>query len=81
MRRVPIAPHGDIFWGRELVGEELIEAERGYPSESLLEDAHFSYMFTLIPQLIDVVASDFVPPALPPHADPAQPLRSRGRTL
>ena len=28
MRRVPIAPHGDMFWGRELIGEELLKAKR-----------------------------------------------------
>ena len=62
-----------MFWGRELIGEELTEAERGYPSRSFLEGAHFSYVCTLIPQLINVVASDFVPPVPPPQADPAQP--------
>ena len=45
MRRVPITPLGDIFWARELAGEELIEVERGYLSESLLEGAHFSYAY------------------------------------
>ena len=80
MRTFPIAPPGDMFWGRELAGEELIEAERGYPSESLLEGAHFSYVCTLIPQLIDVVASDFIPPAPPPQADLVQPSCLRGRT-
>ena len=80
MRRVRITPPGDMFWGRELAGEELIEAERGYPSESLLEGVHFSYVCTLIPQLIDVVASDFIPPAPPPQVDPRQLLDSRGET-
>ena len=81
MRRVSIAPLSDIFWGRELAREELIEAKRGYHFESLLEGAHFSYVCTLIPQLIDVVANNFVPLAPPPQVDPAQPLDSRGRTL
>ena len=80
MRRVPVAPSGDIFWGRERIGEELLKAERGYPSEGLLEGAHFSYVCTLIPQLIDVVASDFIPLALPPKADHAQPSGSKGGT-
>ena len=74
MRRVLIAPPRDIFWGRELVGEELNGAKRGYPFEDFLEGPHFSYMMTLVPQLIDVVVSEFVPP---PQADPSQPLCSR----
>ena len=37
-------------------------------------------MCTLIPQLIDVVASDFVLPVPSPQVDPAQPLGLRGRT-
>ena len=41
MRRVLITPPGDMFWGRELAGEELAKAERGYPSKGLLEGAHF----------------------------------------
>ena len=49
MRRVPITPPGDMFWGREFVGEELIKAERGYPYNSFLEGAHFFYVCTLIP--------------------------------
>ena len=49
MRRVLIAPPGDMFWGRELAREKLFEAKRGYPSEILLEGAHFSYVCTLIP--------------------------------
>ena len=71
MRRVPTTPPIDMLWGREFIGEELFEAERGYPSKGLLEGAHFSYVCTLIPQLINVMASDFVPPALPPQADHA----------
>ena len=70
MKRVPIIPLSDLFWGRKLVGEELLEVERGYSSEGLLEGAHFFYVCTLIPQLIDVMASDFVPPAPPSQADP-----------
>ena len=80
MRKVPIAPPGDICWGREVHGEELIKAKRGYPSKSLLEGVHFSYVCTLIPQLIDVVVSDFVLPAPPSQVDPAQPSSSRGGT-
>ena len=49
MKRVPIAPPGNMFKGRELAGEELIETERGYPFESLLEGTHFSYVCTFIP--------------------------------
>ena len=71
MRRVPIAPPTDMFWGRELIREELTKAERGYLSEGFLKGVHFSYVCTLIPQLIDVIASDFVPPAPPPQAEPA----------
>ena len=48
MRRVHIAPPGDIFWGQELVGEEFDGAERGYPFEDFLEGPHFSYMMTLV---------------------------------
>ena len=40
---------GDIFWGRELIGEELLKAERGNPSKGLLEGMHFSYVCILIP--------------------------------
>ena len=80
MRRDPIAPLDDMFQGRELIGEELLRAERGYSSEGLLEGAHFSYVYTLIPQLIDIMVSDFVLPAPPPEADPAQPSGSRGGT-
>ena len=70
MRRVPIAPLSDMFWSRELVREEITKAERGYPFEGLLEGAHFSYVCSLISQLIDVVVSDFVLPAPPPEVDP-----------
>ena len=49
MRRVLVTPLGNIFWGREFTGEELIAAERGYPSEDLLEGVNFSYVDTLIP--------------------------------
>ena len=80
MRRVLIVAPSDMFWGRELIGEELLEAERGYSSEDLLEGVHFSYMCTLIPQLIDVVTSDFIPPTPPPEADLVQPSSSRGGT-
>ena len=66
IRRVPVAPPGNIFWGQEFVRKELAEAERRYPFEGLLEGAYFSYVCTLIPQLINVVASDFVPSAPPP---------------
>ena len=65
------------FGGHELVGVELDGAERGYLSEDLLEGPHFSYIMTLVLQLIDAVASDFVPP---PQADPTQPSTSRART-
>ena len=80
MRRVPIAPSGDMFCGRELVGEELLDVEKGYSSEDLLEGAHFSYVCTLIPQLIDIVVSDFVLSTPPPEADPMKPFSSRGGT-
>ena len=46
----------------------------------MLGGAHFSYLCTLIPQLIDVVARDFVPLALPPQVDPIQPSSLRGGT-
>ena len=78
MRRVPIAPPHDIFWGYELIDEELDKAERGYPFEDLLEVSHFSHMMTLVPLLIDAVTSDFVPP---PQANPTQPSTSRAGTL
>ena len=80
MRRVPITPPGDMFWGQDLTGEDLTEAERGYLCESLLEGKHFSYVCTLILQLIDIIASDFIPPFPPPQADPTQSPSSRGET-
>ena len=49
MRKVPIAPPGNMFLGQELVGEELLEAERGYSSKDVLEGAHFFYVCPLIP--------------------------------
>ena len=66
-----------MFLGHELVGEELNGVEKGYLSEDLLEGPHFSYIMTLVPQLIDAVTSDFIPP---PQADPTQPLTSRAGT-
>ena len=48
MRRVHVAPPGDMFWGQELIGKELTESERGYLFESLLGGTHFSYVCTLI---------------------------------
>ena len=66
MRRVPIAPPHDMFWGHKLIGEELGGAERGYLFEDLLEGPHLSYMMTLVLQLIDTIASDFIPPPSPP---------------
>ena len=78
MRRVLVAPPRDIFWGGELIRDEILEAKRRYSSEDLLEGTYFIYICTLIAQLIDVVASDFILPAPPPKADPAQPLGSRG---
>ena len=77
LRRFPIAPLYGMFWGHELIGEELDGAERGYLSKDLLEGPHFSYKMTLVPQLIDVIASDFVPP---PQTDPPQPSTSRAGT-
>ena len=65
MRGIPVAPLSDMFWVRKLAGEELIKVMRGYPYESLLEGAHFSYVCTLILQLIEVVASDFISLAPP----------------
>ena len=44
LRMVPVAHPRDMFWGRELIGEELDGAERGYLSEDLLERPHFSYI-------------------------------------
>ena len=66
-----------MFWGHEFIGEDLDGAERGYLSEDLLKGPYFSYIITLVPQLIDVVASDFVPP---PQADPTEPSTSRAGT-
>ena len=77
MRRVPIAPPHDMFWGHDLVGKELDGAERGYLSEDLLEGPYFSYIMTLVLQLIDAVTSDFIPP---PQVDPTQPSTSRAGT-
>ena len=51
-----------MFWDRELVSEELDGAERGYLSEDLLEGPQFTYIMSVVPQLIDAVASDFIPP-------------------
>ena len=59
MRRAPVASLGDMFWGRGLTGKELARAEREYPSEDFLERADSFYMVTLIPQLIDTMASNF----------------------
>ena len=66
-----------MFYGYELVDEELHGAERGYLSEDLLEGPHFSYIMTLVPQLINAVVSDFV---RPPQADPTQPSTSKAGT-
>ena len=63
-----------MLWGCELISEELDGAERRYLSENLLEGPHFSYMMTLVPQLIDAITSDFIPP---PQPDPTQPSTSR----
>ena len=49
MRRVLIAPPRNMFWGHELIGEDLDGAERGYVSENLLEGPYFSYIMTLVP--------------------------------
>ena len=43
-----MAPPCDMFWGRELVGDELDAAERGYPIGDLLEGSHLSYIMTLV---------------------------------
>ena len=45
MRRVLVPLLGDIFWGLELAGKELIEAERRYLSKSLLQGVYFSYVY------------------------------------
>ena len=70
----------EMFWGRELVRDELDAAERGYPIRGLLEGSHLSYIMTLVPQLIDVAVSEFAPPPPPSQVDLAQPSTSRGRT-
>ena len=44
-----MAPPGDMFRGRELVGDELDVAERGFPIGDLLEGSHLSYIMTLVP--------------------------------
>ena len=80
MRRVPIAPPGEMFWSRDLIREELDRAERGYPFQDYLEGAYFSYMAVLVLQLIDSMASDFIPPLPPPSIDPIQTLSSRVKT-
>ena len=49
LRRVPISPLRNMFWGCELVGEELDGAERGHISQDLLKGPHFSYIMTLVP--------------------------------
>ena len=49
MRRVPVVPHNNMVWGRELIREELAGVERGYHFKDLLERVDFSYMATLIP--------------------------------
>ena len=49
LRRVPVTPPRDMFWGRELAGDELGAAERGYPIGDLLEGSHLSYIMTLVP--------------------------------
>ena len=69
MRRAPVASLGDMFWGRGLTGKELARAEGEYPSEDFLEGPDSSYMVTLIPQLIDTMASNFVPLPSPPQAN------------
>ena len=75
-----MVPPRDMFWGRELIGDELDAAERGYPIGDLLEGSHLSYIMTLVPQLIDVVVSSFIPPSPPSQVDPAQPSTSGGET-
>ena len=71
LRKVPMAPPTDMFWGSELVGDELGAAERGFPIGDLLEGSHLPYMTTLVPQLIDVTVWRVPPP--PTQADPSQP--------
>ena len=75
-----MAPPCDMFWGRELVGDELDTAERGYPIGGLLEGSHLSYVMTLVPLLIDSMVSGFVPPPPPSQVNPSQPSASRGET-
>ena len=65
MRRAPMASPGDMFWGRELTGDELDAAERVYPIGDLLEGSHLSYIMTLVPQSSDVVVCEFIPPPSP----------------
>ena len=76
-----MAPPCDMFWGRKLIGDELDAAERGYTIGDLLEGSHLSYIMTLVPQLIDVVVSDFIPPPPPSQVDLAQPSASRGKAV
>ena len=76
LRRVPVAPPSDMFWGSELVGDELSAAERGFPIGDFLEGSHLPYMTTLVPQLIDVAVWGVPPP--PTQADPVQPPVSGG---
>ena len=66
-----MAPPGDMFWGSELVGDELSAAERGFLIGDLLEVSHLPYMMTLVPQLIDAAAWGVSPQ--PTQADPSQP--------
>ena len=66
-----MAPFGDMFWGSELVGDELDVTKRGFPIGDLLEGSHLPYMMTLLPQLINVVVWGVPPP--PTQADPSQP--------
>ena len=73
-----MAPPRDMFWGRELVGDELDVAERGFPIGDLLEGSHLSYIMTLVPQLIDAMVWEVVPPPPPTQVDPVQPPTSRG---
>ena len=44
-----MAPPRDMFWGRELVRDELDAVERGYSIGYLLEGSHLSYVMTLVP--------------------------------
>ena len=65
LRRVPVAPPRDMFWGIELVGDELDATERGFPIGDLLEGSHLSYIMTLVPQLIDAAVWEVIPPPPP----------------